>query len=55
MKTLKVTSDKTVYEVAINPVWCDIGSHKVSEDRIISKYEVAICEDCHSHYYDKWN
>lgn len=41
-------------EIAINPVWCDIGSHKVSETLIRSVADVAVCEDCYDHYTDSW-
>lgn len=51
MTTLQVKHDRfPENEVAINPMWCDIGSHKVSENRIISKFDVAVCEDCYDHY-----
>lgn len=41
-------------EIAINPVWCDIGSHKVSEWQMQGSssilFDAAVCEDCYEHY-----
>jgi hypothetical protein len=39
------------HEVIINAVWCDIGSHKVSEDRLVTiAADATVCEDCYDHY-----
>ncbi len=46
---LPVKSDKHEYEVVINGVWCDIGSHNVSEDQIRFMYDVSVCENCYEH------
>lgn len=43
-------------EVIINAVWCDIGSHKVSEDDLVAiAGDATVCEGCYDHYNDRWN
>lgn len=38
-------------EVIINGVWCDIGSHKVSEDSLVTvAADATVCDDCYDHY-----
>lgn len=53
---LSVKSDMTEYEVVINAVWCDIGSHKVSEDDLVGMAaDVSVCQGCYDHYNERWN
>lgn len=43
-------------EAVINAVWCDIGSHKVSEDDlVIIAGDAAVCSACYDHYNSRWN
>jgi hypothetical protein len=38
-------------EVVINGVWCDIGSHKVSENDLHNNSsDASVCEDCWEHF-----
>jgi len=38
-------------ELIINPVWCDIGSHYVSEDFMRwGAWDASVCEDCYDHF-----
>lgn len=50
---LLVQHDTHEYEVdlKINPVWCDIGSHYVSEWQLVPlRVDAAVCEPCYEHY-----
>lgn len=42
------------YEIAINPIWCDIGFHKVSKTQILRITDVAVCEECFDHCAESW-
>jgi hypothetical protein len=48
---LKVTHDvQPENEVIINAVWCDIGSHNVSEDMLVAiAADATVCEGCYDH------
>lgn len=57
MKKIEVKHDLyPINEVIINAVWCDIGSHKVSEDDLVAiAADATVCEGCYDHYNDRWN
>lgn len=52
-RRLDVTHDiQPENDVAINPVWCDIGGHQVSEWEIRSIGDTECCEDCFEYFND---
>lgn len=45
-------------DVVINPVWCDIGSHMVSEEEMAytgPMIDASVCQGCYDHYNDRWD
>jgi hypothetical protein len=52
MNKIEVSHDtQPENEIIINGVWCDIGSHKVSEDMLVAiAADAAVCEACYDHY-----